>query len=678
MININGKKYCENCFCETDKVPCPQCGFDRSWYKADPSVLTVGSVLENRYIIGGVIGKGGFGITYLAFDMKLECKVAIKEYYPYGLALRNIGSTFVSATNAENEEIFKNGAEKFYSEARLVAKFNGNPNIVNVYDFFYENDTVYFTMGFLKGQTLKEYIDQHGALTPQQAITVANDVSNALMAAHSMNVLHRDISPDNIMICDDGTIKLLDFGAARQIMSEGSQSLSVILKQGFAPLEQYQKKGKQGPWTDIYSLGATLYYALTLELLDDPMSRLEGDEEYSSNSHNIPDELWKIIKKATELKKDDRYQNVQELKKDLQALTMKAEQLVIPTTAGDISFISAEDLSMPDPDKVVPKTGITAASYSREHTGTHAENYGQTMPLSEQSGTDKQVSETPKTGKGQTTPQTGTPNTGVGKTMPLSGSPNTGTPSTGYGQTMPLSGNPNTGYGQTMPLSGGMGSSNMQQFNGGATPNPPQKNNTGLIIGISVGVVVGLLLLILGIVFVKKVLLLSDSSTTDTTTEATTTEAATEATTEATTEAPTEAPTIEASSQEQKTEEKKEDKKDDKKDSKKDDKSEDPYADSNYIIPNSDVYRLSAEDIMNMNLTLQEINYAKNEIYARHGRKFKSKELSDYFNSQPWYKGTIDPDKFSDSMLSATESANAKLLSDIEFGIDPKGYQLDK
>ena len=191
--------------------------------------LGVGSILAGRYAIGRVIGKGGFGVTYLAYDMKLECRVAVKEYYPYGLAAREPGSTHVSVSSAEAEETFKNGAEKFYNEARLVAKFNGNPNIVSVHDFFYENDTVYFTMGYLEGMTLKAYLKEYGALPLEKALYVAEAVSNALMAAHSMNVLHRDISPDNIMICGDGTVKLLDFGAARQVVTEGSQSLSVIL-----------------------------------------------------------------------------------------------------------------------------------------------------------------------------------------------------------------------------------------------------------------------------------------------------------------------------------------------------------------------------------------------------------------------------------------------------------------
>ncbi|MCM1184880.1 MAG: serine/threonine protein kinase, partial [Roseburia sp.] len=335
MIQINNRTLCEYCFEETDREPCPHCGYSREAYVKDPTVLAVGNILENRYIVGGVIGKGGFGITYLAYDRKLERKVAVKEYYPYGLAMRNLGSTFVSTVSVESVDVFKGGADKFYDEARLVAKFNDNPNIVSVYDFFYGNDTVYFTMGFLKGQTLKSYIRDHGVLTAGQTVRVAMDVTNALLAAHHLNVLHRDISPDNIMVCSDGTIKLLDFGAARQVLTEGSQSLSVILKQGFAPLEQYQKKGKQGPWTDIYALGATLYYALTLDLLDDPMSRLEDDSEYSSNVHNIDAPLWEIIRKATMLKSSERYRDIGELREALEALPIRPEPLSVSEENAD-------------------------------------------------------------------------------------------------------------------------------------------------------------------------------------------------------------------------------------------------------------------------------------------------------------------------------------------------------
>ena len=374
MVIINHKKLCENCFAETDRSPCPVCGFDKNRYVRDQMTLTIGSILESRYVIGGVIGKGGFGTTYLAYDRKLECRVAVKEYYPYGLAVRSPGTTTVSVSNAEAEETFKNGAEKFYDEARLVAKFNGNPNIVSVHDFFYENDTVYFTMGYLEGQTLKAFLKEHGALSPGQAVCVAEAVSNALMAAHSLNVLHRDISPDNIMVCKDGTIKLLDFGAARQVVTEGSQSLSVILKQGFAPLEQYQKKGKQGPWTDIYSLGATLYHALTLDVLDDPMSRLEEDEEYSSNKHHIADELWQVIKKATALKIQDRYQDIFEWKKDLNNLSIKAVPLVEKEISEEKVKFGSTAKALGDTVHIVSGTG----------TAEEEDAVGVTMPLQEE------------------------------------------------------------------------------------------------------------------------------------------------------------------------------------------------------------------------------------------------------------------------------------------------------
>ena len=348
MINISGKSLCENCFSEITSEPCPVCGCSPQDHISDPTVLSSGSVLQGRYAVGRVIGKGGFGVTYLAYDIKHDEKIAVKEYYPYGIALRNPESTIVSVSTEEAADIFKSGAEKFYDEARLVAAFNGNPSIVSVYDFFYENDTVYYTMEYLEGQTLKGHVERNGIITGAQAVYIAEKVSSALMTAHSANILHRDVSPDNIMICNDGKVKLLDFGAAHQVVANASQSLSVILKQGFAPLEQYQKKGRQGPWTDIYSLGATLYFALTKDIPDDPMTRFESDDEYSSNKYSIEQPLWEIIRKATMLRIEDRYSNIFEFRSDLASSGITAEPLV----------------EFEAPKKIVLPSGVTAKPYT--------------------------------------------------------------------------------------------------------------------------------------------------------------------------------------------------------------------------------------------------------------------------------------------------------------------------
>lgn len=325
---FNGTELCDNCFSTMTSGRCESCGFSLENYSPDPTVLAVGAVLQNRYRIGGIIGKGGFGVTYLALDTKLERRIAVKEYFPYGFALRGTGTGSVMTTG--DAQVFKKGADKFYDEARLIAKFNSTGNIVNVYDVFYENDTVYYVMEYLRGQTIKSYTEKGGRLTPGQAVYIAGEIADALGIAHEMNVLHRDITPDNIMLCPDNKVKLIDFGAARQVVSEGSQSLSVILTQGFAPLEQYQKKGKQGPWTDIYSLGASLYYGMTGEIIDDPMSRFENDTAFQSNPCAITGELWEIIKKAVAIKTSDRYQNAAELRNALGAISIRPEKIDIP------------------------------------------------------------------------------------------------------------------------------------------------------------------------------------------------------------------------------------------------------------------------------------------------------------------------------------------------------------
>ena len=357
MVNINGKNLCEHCFEEVSANGiCGACSFESNNSKY-PTALPENTILNGRYVVGRVLGKGGFGITYLCYDSKEQKKIAIKEYLPDSLIHRNTGETVVSTYGGESEEYFKAGAQKFYEEARLVSRFNGNPNIIGVYEFFYENNTAYFVMEYLDGIDLKNYIRNNGGrISEEQTLYVMNKAAEALMIVHSTGVLHRDISPDNIFLCTDGKVKLIDFGAARQVVGEASKSLSVILKQGFAPLEQYQKKGNQGPWTDIYALGATFYYSLTGKIIDDAMSRLEDP---SLETENVTPQLAAIIEKMLSVDIKSRYQNVFELKGDLSALTIVPEEIKIETPSfvkeekQDYVNIRTEDIEIKAPETKV-------------------------------------------------------------------------------------------------------------------------------------------------------------------------------------------------------------------------------------------------------------------------------------------------------------------------------------
>ncbi|MCH5199570.1 MAG: serine/threonine protein kinase [Oscillospiraceae bacterium] len=340
MIEIRNKKLCESCFAEVvEEGKCPCCGFSKEEFEPDPLVLPMGTRLEDKIIIGRVMGKGGFGITYLGYDLRMEKTIAVKEYYPNGIACRSQTRTEVLVANANAEDTFEKGTEKFYNEAEMVAQFNGNPNIVGVYDYFRANNTVYLIMEYLNGVTLKNYVKKHGRISDGQALFIMDKMAAALSITHSAGVLHRDISPDNIMVCLDGKIKLIDFGAARQIMTESSSNLTVVMKPGYTPIEQYTKKGKQGAWTDVHALGASIYYALTEKVIDDPYERMEEDTEFKSNLHGIDDALWNIIKKCTMINAADRYSSAIELRKALSAVSdhVKAE----PLTA-DIEDVKVE------------------------------------------------------------------------------------------------------------------------------------------------------------------------------------------------------------------------------------------------------------------------------------------------------------------------------------------------
>ena len=238
--------------------------------------LRAGVILNNRYIVGRVLGPGRICITYLAWDEKLAARVAVKEYMPNDISAR-VGTT-VSVAMESRAEDFTYGEERFQEEARILAKFMGHPGIAGVTDYFDENGTSYFVMDYIEGISFKTYIaNQGGKVSVEEALDVMIPVLRALTAVHAEGFIHRDVTPDNIYITKDGNVKLLDFGSARYSIGDKSKSLDVILKVGYAPKEQYIRKGRQGPYTDVYSCAACLYAAITGYLPPESLERLDKD-----------------------------------------------------------------------------------------------------------------------------------------------------------------------------------------------------------------------------------------------------------------------------------------------------------------------------------------------------------------------------------------------------------------
>lgn len=290
--------------------------------------LPIGYHLNQKYEIRKVLGEGGFGITYLARDIVLDLDVAVKEYYPSGLVMREItnGCTVLSFTG-DKQEYFRMGREKFIQEAQALGRLSGQPGIVSVKDYFQANNTAYIVMEYLQGETLRDYLNRTGGqLTVEETLQLLEPVVKSLMIVHQIGLVHRDISPDNIMLLQNGKVKLLDFGAARDISINGERSLSVMLKPGYAPEEQYRSRGKQGPWSDVYALCATIYRCVTGKLPDESMERMYKDELKPVSFYvGIDPQVNQAIMQGLAVHMEDRLQNAEMLYKALYQKDAMAE-----------------------------------------------------------------------------------------------------------------------------------------------------------------------------------------------------------------------------------------------------------------------------------------------------------------------------------------------------------------
>ncbi len=315
---------CGSCFeMIPDEGPCPSCGYDnQANAKKYPFALSPGTLLNGRYVTGRVLGQGGFGITYLAMDDWKQERVAVKEYFPSGLSGRGQDRVSVQIASAEQLEEFNYGKEQFLSEARTLSRFMELPSIVRVDSTFEENGTAYFVMEYIEGKSLMDSMQELGhPLTEKEADELLMPVMKALEAVHAKGIIHRDLSPDNIMITKDGAVKLIDFGAARYSTGEKSKSLDVVLKHGFAPMEQYTRRGRQGPFTDVYAMAATYYYAVTGKVPLDAVERIQADELQAPRSlgAKIRPATEKVLLHALAVDYNDRIQTMEEFRRELEA-----------------------------------------------------------------------------------------------------------------------------------------------------------------------------------------------------------------------------------------------------------------------------------------------------------------------------------------------------------------------
>ena len=307
--------YCYNCMNEKGSASiCPYCGLDNGSRPADHH-LRPGSRLAGKYLVGYSLGEGGFGITYIGRDTTLDTRVAVKEFFPSGYSNRNSRiSPEVTVSSQKQREVFDKGKERFLFEARSIAKFGSEPGIVNVRDYFEENGTAYIIMDYLDGMDLSRYLKAYGVMPAEQAFRIMLPVMRSLRRIHESGIIHRDISPDNIVYLKDGSLVLTDFGSARYFANIGTE-MSVLLKQGYAPEEQYRRSGKQGPWTDVYGLCATIYRMITGAVPVDALDRMYEDTlaAPSRMGADISPALERVLMYGLAVNSADRCQDMEEL-----------------------------------------------------------------------------------------------------------------------------------------------------------------------------------------------------------------------------------------------------------------------------------------------------------------------------------------------------------------------------
>lgn len=327
-MTIQGENHCPRCMrvCP-EETSCPHCGHDPLQPSSLPFALEERTLLRGRYLLGSVIGAGGFGVTYAAWDRTLGIPAAIKEYFPREFASRAIEESDDVLPNPDEESraMYLIGLDRFLREARLLAMLENVPGVVTVHDCFEANGTAYIVMEYLHGQTLGAYVSDHspdaGAL-----LSMLRQPIDALVACHAHGVLHRDVSPDNLIVLEDGTVKLIDFGAAAQLERRAQgKDMSVLLRRHYAPAEQYEAGGHQGPWTDVYAFCATLYALLHGEPAPEAPLRQTHDALPGLQALPLKKAQRRALERGMAVRPENRIQSMDELRARLYGLPLPEE-----------------------------------------------------------------------------------------------------------------------------------------------------------------------------------------------------------------------------------------------------------------------------------------------------------------------------------------------------------------
>ena len=320
-------KLCMGCMeqIEDHLLTCPYCGFNETTLRQESYYLDPGTVIGGKYIVGRVLSYGGHTVSYLGMDAEKNRKVIVKEYLPSDFSTRSEGEKEVTIYSGDGQEQFEQGLTNFLNEANRIQRLQGVEGIAKVYDCIAENETGYVISEYVEGKTLKEILEGGKKYSVREAARFIRELLKGLEKVHHMDIVHCDISPETIMVTDTGDIKLTDFGATRYVTTANSKSLSIILKRGYAPEEQYRSKGKRGPWTDVYAVGAVMYRMLTGIVPQESVERALSDDlkEPSKLGVPIPKDMENALMNALNVYQKDRTPSAEAFLRELSSTNVK-------------------------------------------------------------------------------------------------------------------------------------------------------------------------------------------------------------------------------------------------------------------------------------------------------------------------------------------------------------------